>query len=183
MLKRVILPGLVGGLVLFAWTFAANGLFGFKREIDMKHIPAERQVHQVLKESVLEPGRYTVNPQLSSTGRFPDGEPVYGILYGGVGHEAAGRLALIELGVIFLAPIIGAWMLSDASPRTRASYRRRVLFFAAIGLLLALFGDLRDFGIGTYPLRDAVLLAAHDVVAWTAVGLAVAWRMQPDQEP
>ena len=63
---------------------------------------------------------------------------------------------------------------------TIASYPRKVLFFTAIGLLLAVYGDLMSFGIDGYPLSDALMLAAYDIMAWTLVGLVVAWRMQPE---
>jgi hypothetical protein len=81
-----------------------------------------------------------------------------------------------------IASTVAAWMLSLASARTIASYPRKVLFFAAIGLLLAVFGDLMSFGIDSYSLNDALMLAGHDILAWTLVGLVVAWRIKPEPE-
>ena len=177
--KKVITAGLMGGVVLIVWMFVVNGLFGFKAGIDMKQMAAERQVYAMLKEQIVEPGRYVCNPELTAERRFPEGEPVFSVLHGGVGHEAAGVSALIGLAVFLLAPIIGAWLLSHASERVLSSYARKVLFFTAIGLLLAIFTDLQRFGIGGYPLSDAVLLGASNIVMWTLVGLVVAWRMKP----
>lgn len=177
--KKVISAGLLGGVVLMVWTFLVNGVFGFQSRIDMKQIPAERQVYETLKEHVVDPGRYVCNPELTSEGRFPDEEPVFSVLYGGVGHEAAGGLMLVGLVVFFLAPLIGAWMLSQTSGRVMSSYSRKVLFFVAIGALFAIFGDLTNFGIGDYPVKDAVVLAASHIVVWTLVGLVVAWRIKP----
>ena len=182
MSKKVIVSGLLGGLVLIIWTFVVNGLFGFNLSVNMKQIPNERQVYKVLKENVIKPGRYTVNPELTSDMRFPGYEPVFGVLYGGMGHESAGELVLVGLVVYLVVPIIGAWMLSQTSERVLSSYPRKVLFFVAIGLLFALFTDLLNYGIGDYPLRDALLLAAHSVLLWTAVGLVVAWQMKPKSE-
>lgn len=179
MFKRVITAGLLGGVVLMLWTFVVNGLLGFQARIDMKQIAAEREVYEVLTEHVVEPGRYVCNPALTPEERFPDGEPVFSILYGGVGHEAAGGLMLVGLVVFFVAPTIGAWLLSQASKGVLASYRRKVMFFVAIGLLLAVFADLPSFGIGGYPARDAVALGVNHIVVWTLVGLVVAWRIRP----
>jgi hypothetical protein len=81
-----------------------------------------------------------------------------------------------------LAPMIGAWLLSLTSARVLGSYPRKVLFIAGIGLVIALFVDLTSLGIGGYPPGDALLLALHDVVLWTAIGAAVAWRMRPAAE-
>lgn len=181
-MKRVIIAGLLGGVVLMAWTFVVNGILGFQARIDMKSIPAEREVYETLKEHVVEPGRYACNPEVTSEGRYPDEEPVFSVLYSGMGHGSAGSLMLVGLVVFFLAPLTGAWLLSRCSARILSRYWSKVAFFAAIGLLVALFSDLTDFGIGSYPPRDAVVLAVHDVVVWTLVGLVVASRIKPEPD-
>lgn len=179
MLRKVLVAGLLGGLVLIVWAFVVNGLFGFQARIDMKRLPAEREVYEALKANVPAPGRYTCNPALTSDGRFPDGEPVFGVLYGGVGHEDAGREMWIGLVLFLAAPLIGAWLLSQASPRVLSSYTRKVLFFAAIGVIVALVADLTRFGIGSYPAGDAALIALNRVVVWTLAGLVVASLIKP----
>lgn len=178
-MKRVIIAGLLGALVLIVWTFAVNGLLRFKSNMDMKQLPNEREVYEVLKENVEEPGRYVCNPEVASDRRFPEGEPVFSILYGGVGHEAAGGFMWLGLVVYILSPIIAAWMLSQASARVLSSYTSKVLFFTAIGLLFALFGDLANAGIGDYPIRDAIVWGLHDIILWTLIGLVVGARLRP----
>jgi hypothetical protein len=180
MTKRVIVAGLLGGVVLILLS-AVNGMLGFRARIDMKEIPAERQVYEVLKETITEPGRYICNPALTSEGRFPGDAPVFSILYSGMGHETAGTQMLVGLVAFLLAPTIGAWMLSLTSARILSSYPRKVLFFAAIGLLFAVFGNLANSGIGSYPPRDTLILAGYDIVLWTLVGLVVAWRIRPER--
>ena len=78
-----------------------------------------------------------------------------------------------------VAPVIAAWLLSLTSVRIISSYPRKVLFFTAIGLLFAVFGDLSNFGIGDYPLKETLILAVRNILSWTVVGLVVAWRMRP----
>ena len=136
-------------------------------------------VYEILKESIVEPGRYILNPELTPSGVFPDGEPVFSVNYSGIGHESAGKVMLFQLAVYLLAPMIAAWMLSLARPQILSSYPRKVLFFVAIGLLFALFGDLLDFGIDRYSLGDALLVAANNLLAWTLVGLVVAKYFRP----
>ena len=180
-MKRVIIAGLMGALVLIVWTFVVNGLLGFQARIDMKQLPAEREVYEVLKEHVAEPGRYACNPEVNPERGFPGEEPVFSVLYGGMGHEAAGKLMLVGLVVFVLSPIIGAWMLSQASDRVLASYCRKVMFFVAIGLLFAIYNHVASSGIGGYPFKDAIALAANDIVVWMLMGLVVAWRLKPGQ--
>jgi hypothetical protein len=182
MFKRVILPGLVGGLVLIVWNVLVNGIFGFNSRIEMKRIPNERLVYEVLKEHVTEPGRYACNPEVIPERGFPEDEPVFGVLYGGVGHEAAGRLMLLQLPIVFIAPIIVAWMLSVTADRILSRYLKKVLFVAAFGLFLALFVRLSDYGIGDYPINDALLLALHDLVLWTVIGVVMGRMIRPVRE-
>jgi hypothetical protein len=87
---------------------------------------------------------------------------------------------LFQFAIFLVTPMIAAWMLSLTSQQVLSNYPRKVLFFTGIGLLFALFCDLMKFGIGGYPLQDALLLAAHDIVLWTLVGMVVAWRLRPE---
>lgn len=179
MFRRVILPGLVGGLVLIIWTFLVNGIFGFNSSINMKKIPEERVVYEALKENVTEPGKYSCNPEVIPEEGYPENEPVFSVIYGGVGHEAAGRLMLAQLPIFFIAPIIVAWMLSVTSRRILSRYMRKVMFVAAVGLFLAVFVRLSDFGIGSYPMNDALVLALHDLLLWTVVGIVMGGMVRP----
>ena len=90
MARKIIVPGLFGGLTLIVLTLVVDGILGLNSRIKMKLIPDESRVYEVLKENIIEPGRYICNPELSSSFEFPEGEPVFSILYGGMGHEAAG---------------------------------------------------------------------------------------------
>ena len=182
MTKKIFIAGILGGITLMILTFVVNGILRFNVSVNMKQIEEEQRVYETLKETIVEPGRYICNPQLTADERFPEDEPVFSILYGGVGHEAAGSLMLIGLIVYILTPIIGAWLLSQTSGEVLKNYGKKVLFFVAIGLIVALFTDLTRYGIGDYPFGDVLLLAINHVITWTLVGLVVAWRMKPEEE-
>ena len=87
---------------------------------------------------------------------------------------------LAGLIIFFIAPLIATWLLSQTSTKILSSYPRKVLFFTMIGLLFGIFGDLSRFGIGDYPLNDAFILAIHNIIAWTVIGLVVAIWMKPE---
>jgi len=181
MLKKVIIAAVLGTIILFVWTFVVNGIFRFQASIDMKQIDKEQQVYEVLKEHIVEPGRYIFNPELKREMVFPEGEPVFSVIYGGVGHEAAGTLMFLRLIAGFLGVFISAYMLSQTSVQVLTSYWRKVLFFITIGLLFAMFSDLPKFGIGGYPLKDVILLSLNSIIAWAIVGLVVAWKINSTQ--
>ena len=178
MARRILVSGLLGAIVLVAWTVVVNAVFGFAARMDMNPVPNERAVYALLEEQIAQPGAYLANPAPSANGEFPPGEPVYGIRYGGVGHEAAGRLLVIDLLTALVASIVVAGLLSVSSTRILSRYAYRVLYVASIGFLLAVFGDVPKYGIGGYPARDALLLAANHVVSWTLAGAAMAWGMR-----
>ena len=180
MAKKVILAGLLGWIVLIVWGFVVNGVFRFNSSINLNQIQEERQVYQFLKETITEPGRYIINPEQTASGIFPDGEPVYSIHYSGIGHEAAGKLMLLQLAILLLIAMIAAWIMSLSSQRMLSSYPQKVLFFIALGLLFSGFSFLTNYGIDEYSLTDALLLAIHDIGLWTILGLLFAWRITPE---
>jgi hypothetical protein len=182
MKKKVFVSGLVGAAVLIVWTFVLNGILGFNARLTMKQVPNERDVYNMLKTTITEPGRYLCNPALTSDGRFPENEPVFGIQYSGIGHEAAGLGALLGLLQFLILPLIGAWMLSKTSERFRSRFINRVGFFAVIGSLVAITGDLGTFGIGGSPLTVAFLFAVRTIVTWTIIGSAMAALMRPGHQ-
>ena len=176
---RILRAGLLGAVVLIVWTFVVNGVFGLQSRLDMNSVPTEDHVHQVLRDSLPGPGRYIINPPEPPKGIPPGDGPVYSVLFSGVGHPAAGSLMLLDLVLFLLAPLLAAWLLSQASDRILAAYPRKVLFFSALGLLLALVCDVPRFGIGGYPPQDALLFAANRLITWTLVGVAISWRIRP----
>ncbi|MBN1826216.1 MAG: hypothetical protein JW958_08115 [Candidatus Eisenbacteria bacterium] len=178
-MKRVLSAGLAGGVVLLVWFVVVNGLLGFKGRIDMKPLPDERLVYEVLRENVPEPGKYACNPELTGDRRFIGDAPVFGVHYSGLGHDDAGRESLVGLAVFLLAPILGAWLLSRASDGVLARFGSRFLFFATIGVVIGLIGFQARFGIGGYSFGDAAALTIHDIAAWAVAGLAVAGLLKP----
>ena len=178
-MRRVLVGGLLGGIVMIAWFVVGDGLLGFKRSIDMNQLPREREIYAFLAEHVTEPGRYVCNPEVLPEQRFPGDAPIFAVQYSGLGHDDAWQEVILGLVVMLLALIAGAWLLANASGRILSRYRSRVLFFATVGIVLALLGIVARFGISAYSLGDALALAVHDLAGWVLAGLAVAWIVKP----
>jgi hypothetical protein len=71
----------------------------------------------------------------------------------------------------------------DMRPITNESQVYRVLKENIVepgGYMFAVFSDLAKFGIGGYPLRSVLLLAANDFISWTLAGLVVARFIRPE---
>jgi len=178
MTRRILLAGALGTIALFLWTFIANVVFGFTARFEMNRVANEHVVYEILRDNVVAPGAYVVNPAPTASGGFPAG-PVFAVTYGGVGHEAAGRMFIVETALALVTVLLVTGLLAASAPSVLARYLRRALFVTGIGVLLAVTGDLGRIGIAGLPIKAAVLLAANTVLSWTAAGLAVAWVMRP----
>lgn len=175
MLRRVLLSGTLGFIVLLAWTVVANAIFGLRARVELNRLEDERRVYDVLKESITAPGVYVVNPAPTADGRFPAAEPVFSVVYTGFTHDAAARSFWAELATGLVSALLVAALLSHASPRVLARYVSRLLFVACLGLFVGVAGELTR----GYPLASSVLLATNTVISWTLAGLVMAGLMRP----
>jgi len=181
MTRKVITAGIVGGLTIIVWTILMNVVFGFRYRLEMKQIPDEATVYQVLKQNVVEPGRYLCNPPLNELHMFPENEPVFSVLYAGIGHEAAGPVSVfLDFLFAIVTATLCAWLLSLTSEKVLSGYLRRVSFVLVIGLLFAFFSDSKKYGIGNYPLNDALILALNNFVIMALVGLVISLFIKPE---
>jgi len=176
---RVLGAGLLGAAVMVLAVFVVSGIFGFTARLELRSVPNEAAVFALLKETVVEPGGYMVNPPVVPGQGFPANEPVFSIHYAGFGHGAAGRLELLRLVTVLVATMLAAWIVSLASARVLASYWRRFGFFVLMGLWLVSFSGVPRYGIGQHPLRSAAALGAFDLGLWVLAGAAMAWCLRP----
>jgi hypothetical protein len=180
--RRIILSGLLGGVVLSAWGILGRGFLPFYHDAAWREIPNESLVFEAVTEQIRETGSYIypydVPADSAFHARFEEG-PAFQILFRGESLEETELrdLALFALGLLFV-PIIPAWVLSVTSHRRAAHYGQRVLFVALFGLLVALFHDLPAPGVHA-PLDLRVALALDSIVGWTLVGMVLAWRIKP----
>jgi len=181
-MRRVLVGGLIGAVVMIAFVVVVDGLMGFKRGINMHQLTNMTDVYTFLSQHVTQPGRYVCNPVVGPDQPFPGHAPVFAVEYSGLGHADARQEVIVGLVVLLLASFAGAWVLANASSRVLARYGSRFLFFAVVGVVLALVSIPGRFGVSAYSLGDAVALAAHDLVLWAVAGLAVAAVVKPAKE-
>jgi hypothetical protein len=183
MWRRILLPGFLGFLTLLIWTFFTNGVLRISSQVTMNRIPDETAVYELLKETVRDPGGYTVNPAPVPGAGFPFDEPVFRVLYSGFGHEAAGRLVFTDAAIGLVASLLVAVLLSMTSDRVRSRASLTALFAVGVGLFAAVSGDLPKYGIGGYPAKSVLLLGASTLVAWTLTGIVIARTMPAPAAP
>lgn len=178
-MRRVLTASLLGTLVMVMWLVVVDGLFGWKRGIEMNQLPEERTVYAFLSAHVTVPARYVLNPEVVPERGFPGNDPIFAVHYTGLGHDDAGQEVIVSLAVLLVSLMLGALLLTNASNPILESYASRLGFFAAIGVVAALVGIGARFGLAAYSLSDASLLAVHDLAAWILAGLVVAGLVRP----
>ena len=123
MKKEILLSGLFGGIVIFAWLIISLGPLRLSGDLP-KPITKDKDIHSTLKERITEPGiYYCPNSSEENKAFYPDfgKEPLFTIIYSGrTPNTFIGQL-FFELFCIFTAPIIAAWMLSMTSERILAT--------------------------------------------------------------
>ena len=183
MRKDVLVAGLLGGVVMFVWMFVSNAMIPLKSNMVHKIPPNQLEIHKVLKESIKETGTYSC-PYLSQEeeGLLPDyrSQPVYSITYSGSTHGDPSSIPmLVPIVIMFVVPLIAAWMLSVTNEGILTRYSRRLLFVACIGLMISLADDVLQMSFGPQPKDYLVFLAVNNVITWVLVGSVVAWRIRP----
>jgi len=179
--KKVIATGLLAGLVAVACTTVFQQLIPIRDKLGYKEVPNEELVLEVLDTNLRETGLYLLPghspPDPLFRERYAKG-PIFRIhsLRSGAGgppHVVVPVLALL------IAPIVPSWFLWSVCRHGRPGFGSRVLLVALFGVFLALWADLRMWGMELYPLHYSLVLAASSVVTWVIVGLVIAWRIKP----
>ncbi len=175
MMKQVIPGGLLGGVALLAWLIVSVGVL---KLTDDRHEPLMHDlgIHDLLKQRITEPGIYygPVGEGDNGEALLKSNEPFFVIMYSGRTTDEFGAPLIYALICIFVAALIAAWLLFVSSDWILAKYSRRVLFVTALGLLLAVAGDI----VNEKPTMSIVLSSVNLVIGWALVGLVIAWRVR-----
>ncbi len=183
MTKNLLISGVLGGVVMFIVMAASRLFLPAVGHAVFLVMPDQVPIHAQLKERITKSGTYVV-PYLSPEKRsalFPDymNEPVFAVTYRGYTHGTVPGFASVGMLSFVLAPMVAAWLLSQASERVLATYLRRVLFVSILGLFIAVSADLMSSLVDELPLASVAGKAVASVITWVLVGLFLAWRIKP----
>jgi hypothetical protein len=184
MSKKVLLWGVLGGILLFAWGAISHMALGLY-ESSVKNLPGEETLLPALGAAIPEPGFYFfpgMDPNADAAAKAKWAEKMKngpsGILvYRPRGAEAMSpRLLVTELISNVAAVLVAAWLLSLAPG---LGFGGRVSFVTLLGLFAWLMVNVslwNWYGFPTaYVLADFVDL----VVGSLLVGLLLAWAFRP----
>ena len=192
MRKRVLIGGLVGGLVLFAWS-AFTHLVVPIGEIGVDSLPSEASIVPALQAALSEPGFYLfpgdvevhAAPEAERaaameawTERYRRG-PRGAVLYRPGGAELFSPVQMgTELLSSVAAALVLAFLLAQAAPRLPA-FGHRVLFCALCGGFAWLSIHVPYWNWYGFPTDYTLGVFIDSVGGWTVAGLVIAAFVKP----
>ncbi len=143
MAKKIVLGGLLGGIVIFAWGFVAHMLLPLGT-MGVHVLPDEAAVVGPIRSTIKDPGFYLF-PGMDMSGKASESEqqawlekakqgPVGVVIVRPQGGEGLSpRLLLTELGTNLASALLAALLLAQV--RVGAGYWTRVGFVTLLGIL------------------------------------------------
>jgi hypothetical protein len=180
MTKRVILAGILGGILMFNWGFLTHMVLPIG-EMGVRKLPDEPAVFAPIKGTVKEPGFY-VFPAMDMNA--PESEqqaclekakqgPVGVLIVKPQGAEIVlPRLLGIELATNTASALLAALVLSRL--RAGACYWTRVGMVTLLGLFALVTVDLPYWNWYSFPAEFVASEAVEHIAGWFLIGLALA---------
>lgn len=190
-MKKVIIAGLVGGLVIFVWQFISYTVLPWHMMV-IHNIPAGEQVSQVLKNNSLPSGVYhhpgfdegaasEEEAMNAFAERYKQGANINFMVYAAGGKDPNDPMQFVISYLLnALASLIAAYVLWK-SGASLSGYLPRVLLVTALALFSVLFHTLMNWNWWGFPGDFTLVEAADTLVAWFLAGLAIAGLVKPGQ--
>jgi hypothetical protein len=188
---RILIAGLVGGIVMFVWGAVSHTVLGVG-ESAFKPVPNEVSVVSNLKANIPEAGMYVLpgidmtRPQSAEeeaewAAKYKEG-PNAIIIYHPTGVTP---LSPQQLGIELLSNILAAVILALLFTWMVPSFAKRVAFAALFGLAAWMSIDVSYWNWYRFPGEFVSGELIEQVVGWLLVGLVMAFivRSKPVDSP
>lgn len=193
MTKRILLGGVLGGIVLFLWGFVSHVLLPLG-EVGLKSIPNEDAVLGALRDNIKEPGFYFFPWMEESPGQTKEQQqaamkqweekykagPAGILIYKVQGEQPKSpRQLLTQLGADIAVMLVAAFLLALAAVGG-ATFLTRVLFVGALSLVGWLDIHISYWNWYGFP-TDYTLAALVDaVIGYLLAGVVLAWLVKKE---
>jgi len=184
-MKRVLIAGLLGSVVLFIWGFISWAALPW-HNATMPSLPNEEAVVESLRANVNTTAVYQfpgmpaddAESQQAWTEKYKRGP--YGILiYIAQGADPMAPQPFIGGFVLsLLTATLAAYLLSLGANKL-TGYSQRVIFVTLLGVFAALVSHFSMWNWMHVPTGYSLVMAADLVIGWLLAGLVIAWRIKP----
>ncbi len=179
-MKRILIAGVLGGVVVFLWGAISHMLLPLG-EMGIKNLPAEAAILPTLQREIQQPGFYffpgmdmsrqpTAEEQQAWEARYKAG-PIGILVYHPTGWTPLSpRQLLAELASNILAAFILAWVLSLAG----ITWSKGIAIAALFGVFAWLSISVSHWNWYGFPTSFLFGEALDQVLGWTMGGVVIA---------
>ncbi|HLX12693.1 MAG TPA: hypothetical protein VKS81_07765 [Bacteroidota bacterium] len=186
-MKSAVISGIVGGIILFLWSFLAWVILPF-HTASMHWIPNEDAVISTLQPLLTQKGLYVFphQPYMKAdeasmqawTAKVKRG-PTGMIFYDPSGSDPMmPKQMMMGIFLDFLTAFLAAWMLATSVIAT-APYASRVMYFVMIGVLISVSVHLINWNWMGFPTDWTLSLIVDTIFGWTLAGLGISALIKP----
>jgi hypothetical protein len=184
-MRKVIIGGIVAGLVVFIWGFVSHVILPLG-EVGIRQIPNEDAVVGAVKDSISEPGFYffpgmdlrrkpTEEEERAWTAKYAAG-PSGVLIYHPQGETP---MSPRQLGTEALTNIIAAWIAALLIWQVAGGFGARVLFVTLLGLFSWVTISVPYWNWYRFPADFTIAEAIDQIVGWLLAGLVLAAIVKP----
>jgi len=183
---RVVVGGIVAGIVVFAWG-AISHIATPLGQMGMRQIPSEDKVLGAMKDGIHEPGFYIFpyidNNKASASEReawaskLKQGPMGILIIHPDGGEPMTPRQLGTELATNIVSAVLAALLLAQV----RLGFAGRVLFVAGLGLFGFVITSVPYWNWYGFPLEYTGAQAIEKIVGWFLAGLVLAAIVRPNK--
>ena len=183
-MKKILLAGVVGGLLMFIWSAVAWLALPLHTST-IRSMANEDSVISAMKSGMdrksvyMFPARPTSGDQAATDAwkqKFERG-PVGMVVYSPAGSstipEMVSEMAIGLLDSILTA-MLAAWLLSR-STAAKSGYFARVMFCGTLGIFICLAVHVANWNWLMYPADYTTAWIMDSLVGWVAGGMGIAW--------
>lgn len=180
-MKKVLLPGIIGGLTVFVWSFISHMVLPIG-DMGVKAVTVNDEVIiSAMKSNMQEPGLYmlpgvdmktaTAEQQTAWQAKWQAGPTAF-IAYSPTGGEAMSPGQLLrQLLFQILCALIAAFIISA----TVASLVNRALMVMLMGVFAWLTVNVPQWNWYGFPVSFTIGQGLDHLIGWLIGGLVIAW--------
>ncbi len=177
-MKRIVLGGLVGGLIVFVWGMVAHMMLPLGH-MGIGALPNVEAVASVLKDSGVEAGMYMVpNAEAGDSDEQREAwkeqyraGPRALIVYSPEGDDPTSPK---QLGMGLLMAVVAAWVACLIVAQSATFYAARLIVVTLLGVFAWLAIELPYWNWYLFPSDRIAASFVEHVVGWFLAGLAIA---------
>jgi len=184
-MTKVLLGGVVAGVVIFFWGFVAHMLLPLG-EMGLRSLPKEDDLTAAIKKEVREPGLYFVPGRDMSksqsqeemeahAAKIAKGPYGFMVIYPDGRDVSLSKRLPIEFGTNFVCALLAAILVSQLRP----GFSLRVASVTLVGILASIMTLVPYWNWYGFPTDFTLAQIVENTVAWLLAGIVLALIVRP----